>query len=486
MKMKKNDWLLAGAVAAYSYLFYQQAAGVNYLIFTLILQGLILLQTRSWVFRQKSWQITALASLLTGVNVVLVNSGLAVLANVLSLILLAGYSRMPATSIFVTALNSLYSVFTSFFSYILFREKYFPESAGSPIFAFSGIQFHQATSVGIPVIITAGFLAIYCSASATFSYLVGQIDLSFISISWILFTFTGFWVLFGFFRQLLIEDLTEVDLAAGNTLQRVRKSHYLSFKMPDLKYEYKTGFILLILLNLLLLTFNFSDIFFLTRGELPADIVYSEYLHQGVYMLIFSIVLAIGILLFLFRGNLNFYSRSRPLKMLAFAWMVQNLILVLITLSKNSLYVMEFGLTYKRIGVYTYLTLTIIGLVTSFIKVAAVKNNWFLFRKNAWAAYLVLILASCINWDRFITNHNLSFTREPDLEYLLSLSDSNFGQVYQFIKAPENKQPVLLQKRVEKHRQNVLARIDSQNWQAWNYDDFKIQQELEIEFVPIF
>jgi hypothetical protein len=249
--------------------------------------------------------------------------------------------------------------------------------------------------------------------------------------------------------------------------------------MLGLKYEFKAGFILLVLLNLLLFVFNLSDTYYLSIGELPVDIIYSEYLHQGVYMLIFSIVLAIAVLLYLFRGNLNFFSQNKTLRLLAYAWLAQNLILVIITLTKNSLYVIEFGLTYKRIGVYTYLTLTIIGLITSFIKVAAVKNNWFLFRKNAWAVYLVLIVASCVNWDRFITNHNLTFTKEPDLEYLMSLSDSSFGQIYQFVKSPGNKQPEVLLKRVERHKENVLTRIETQDWQGWNYDDHRILNELQ-------
>ena len=50
--MKKNDWLLAGAVAAYSYLFYEQQAGINYLIFTLILLGLIVVQTKKSNFQE--------------------------------------------------------------------------------------------------------------------------------------------------------------------------------------------------------------------------------------------------------------------------------------------------------------------------------------------------------------------------------------------------------------------------------------------------
>ena len=35
--MKKNDWLLFAAVGLYSFLFYQQTLGINFLIFTLFL-----------------------------------------------------------------------------------------------------------------------------------------------------------------------------------------------------------------------------------------------------------------------------------------------------------------------------------------------------------------------------------------------------------------------------------------------------------------
>ena len=35
--MKKNDWILIASVAAYSYLFYQQNLGINFLVFTISL-----------------------------------------------------------------------------------------------------------------------------------------------------------------------------------------------------------------------------------------------------------------------------------------------------------------------------------------------------------------------------------------------------------------------------------------------------------------
>jgi hypothetical protein len=474
MKMKKNDWLLAGAVAAYSYLFYEQSAGINYLIFTIMLLVLILAQTRSWVFRQRAWQLVVFTSLLSALDVVLVNSGLAVLENIISLILLAGFSNMPQTSIFIAALNSLYSLTTSLFNFTFYRKRYFPESSGR-ILSFAGINLQQVSMVVIPMAVTGVFLAIYCSASATFSNLVGEVDLSFISIPWVLFTFVGFWMMFGFFRQQLLQKITESDLMTGNNLERIRRKCNQVVKVMGLKYEFKTGFILLILLNVLLLAFNLNDAYYLTIGDLPEEIPYSEFLHQGVNMLIFSIVLAIAVLLYLFRGNLNFFSKNKPLKFLAYAWLAQNLILVILTLTKNSIYVADFGLTYKRIGVYTYLTLTAIGLIISFIKVAEVRNNWFLFRRNAWALYLILVCLSSVNWDRVLTNYNLNYAKAPDLYYLLTLSDSNLPLLQK--STAMNNLPNI-SKAIVRRTSFSLERIAAQDWQSWNYNDYLILKEL--------
>ena len=146
--------------------------------------------------------------------------------------------------------------------------------------------------------------------------------------------------------------------------------------------------------------------------------------------------MAIGILLYLFRGNLNFYSKSKPVKYLAYLWLALNLLLVCLTLTKNSIYITGTGLTYKRIGVYTYLLLTGIGLVISYVKISQVKTNWYLFRKNGWAVYLVLVLLSTLNWDRLITTYNLTYAQSPDLGYLFTLSNANLPLLYAQTKAP--------------------------------------------------
>ena len=40
--MKRNDWILLIAVAAYSFLFYEQSPGINFLIFTIVLLACLL------------------------------------------------------------------------------------------------------------------------------------------------------------------------------------------------------------------------------------------------------------------------------------------------------------------------------------------------------------------------------------------------------------------------------------------------------------
>ncbi len=54
-------------------------------------------------------------------------------------------------------------------------------------------------------------------------------------------------------------------------------------------------------------------------------------------------------------------------------------------MQKNSEYVLNLGLTYKRLGVYAFLILAIIGLIFTFIKIHQQKTNAYLLTK--WFAY---------------------------------------------------------------------------------------------------
>jgi hypothetical protein len=183
---------------------------------------------------------------------------------------------------------------------------------------------------------------------------------------------------------------------------------------------------MLSLLNGLLLLVNVLDLQFMFGGELlPANISYSEYVHQGIFSLILSIIIAIGIILWYFRGTQNF-AEQKTLKVLAYVWIAQNLIMLLSAAYKNNLYINEFSLTYKRIGVYVFLIATATGLLFTLIKLITKRSNFYLVKANSLAWYVILVMAVPIGWDKMIAGFNIyqaqSKGKEPDVAYLWSLS----------------------------------------------------------------
>jgi hypothetical protein len=128
--------------------------------------------------------------------------------------------------------------------------------------------------------------------------------------------------------------------------------------------------------------------------------------------------------MFYFRGRMNFAVNGKALRILALIWIVQNAFMLFSTAWRNEVYVLVFGLTYKRIGVYIYLLLTLIGLIVTAWKVQGKKTNAFLVRMNSWLFYSVWIIACFVNWDQLIIRNNLSTGLKPDLGYLYSLSEN--------------------------------------------------------------
>src|SRR5437764_1048287 len=77
--------------------------------------------------------------------------------------------------------------------------------------------------------------------------------------------------------------------------------------LQRINYENLSGIVLFSLLNILILFLNGIDFYsILSSNGLPEGMTHSELVHQGVELLIVSILIAISIILFYFRGALNF------------------------------------------------------------------------------------------------------------------------------------------------------------------------------------
>jgi hypothetical protein len=130
--------------------------------------------------------------------------------------------------------------------------------------------------------------------------------------------------------------------------------------------------------------------------------------------------------LYYFRGNLNFYAKNKTLKYLSYAWLAQNAVLVLSVGMRNYRYIQHFSLAYKRIGVIIFLVLTLYGLYTVFIKVEYRRSSFYLFRANTYAALVVLVATSFVNWDNVIARYNFAHSNESflHLNFMCRLGDT--------------------------------------------------------------
>lgn len=472
--MKSTLWRYGLLILFSSFLFYQQGMGLNSLLFiALLLIVLLVKQPETFSIKGQFWFFLS-GMLFSSVAIIIFHSTIAILSLIAFTLLLVANLRLSSKSVFVLIANSAYSVLATPFVWI--TEKLFGtvDSAEEAVKANRSQQLAvlRVSAIAIPIIGAIIFLLLYASANPLFSN-----AFNWISWEWIYFTFLLGLLFAGIFFYHPLHQMNRWQALRGNTISRKRK--FLSDTHPlALKFELRTAVTLLILLNILLFMFNGADLQYVLNGfTQDRDFSHAAFVHQGVYTLIISIVLAISILLYYFRGNMNFYRKHLILKRLAYLWIAQNLILAASITYKNLTYIQEFSLTYKRIGVFIYIILVVAGLLTTYLKVRDKKTTWYLLNINSWIALILLLISSFVPWDTWITNYNLSKSHNPDFKYLIHLSDANIPQLLPFRNSAHLDE--YSQKALDRKITTFEETEENQTWLSWNYQDFVTLKALQ-------
>jgi hypothetical protein len=135
-------------------------------------------------------------------------------------------------------------------------------------------------------------------------------------------------------------------------------------------------------------------------------------------MLIVSALLSIGILLFFFRENLNHFSGNKRLHQFSNIWICQNIFMLVSVGLRNMHYVSQYGLTYRRIGVFIFLIITGLALFFLFRKINLRKTFFYHVRTCGWSVFGTLLIAGFINWDLVIARYNVSPGVKHDYGYI--------------------------------------------------------------------
>ncbi len=505
--------LFAGTIL-FNIIFWQEKIAVNTLLFdAFILASVFYLYPAAFTKPAMKWLL--LAHVVTLVTLVVHNTVLAKLAFSATLLLVVVFTQFLHRSVWYAAASAVgnYLLFVfSFLDDVRLIKKGEIQSLGIK----KALRF-----LIIPLMIVAVFFLIYSFSNTVFKDVLNTVGIAlqhffarfFDWFNWERFGFLmlGLFVTGGLILKMKSNYFSEKEFGKHNDLLR-KKNDLKKWKasamfdlltlfmgrfangIMALRNENTVGIISLLMLNVLLLFINAIDIVYVWFGfSYSPSSNLTQYVHEGTGMLIFSIVLAMFVLLFFFRGNLNFYKKNKWLRFGAYSWIIQNAVLVISVLIRDYYYITHMGLAYKRIGVLVFLLMVLVGLITVFIKIHQRKTAYYLWRVNGWFAVVLLVAASCIHWDETIASYNLAHKSNIplDVKFLLSLSDKTLPLL-------EKNQDVLQAKKekvigegeyllrsnlteleiVEIRKKEFFEKQKTYSWLSWNVTDDYVKKHL--------
>jgi len=493
--MKYANTLLVVAISTLllTALFYKQSFGLNLLLFDIAFIGW-LVASKQLKLIHKNEIIAVLGFLATAFVTVLTHSMFSYFIHFMTLFVLIGVLNYVKVKSLVNAVGiSITSLFVS-------QGEFLSNLSTSTIKGKrAGRVLYASRIFIIPVVIIFVFIGIYSFSNPVFGDMVGStgeviqngVVFLFEDLDFILVLTLGFSLLISNFLLFRTSNkaLEQQDALASEKLVRVRSRISRYFKFNGLKNEYKAGLFLLAILNIMLLVLNGMDIYWVWFGFEWTGQYLKEFVHEGTYLLILSILISIVIVLYFFRGNLNFYTKNKVLKILSYVWLLQNGLLAISVAIRNFRYIEYFSLAYKRIGVVIFLLLVLYGLYTVFRKIQQRKSAFYLFKSNALVLYVVLVLTAVVNWDNFIARYNFNHANESflHLDYLSTLSDKSLPlldrplselneldeiQKAQFPFKGDFMTPEAYHNHIESRKKEFQKDWESKTWLSWNLPEY--------------
>lgn len=426
--MKKHHIIFACSLI-FLLLFYKEDLGVNLSIFGLVLTGFVcyFFQDR---FSERSHLILVVTSVLSCLAFAWYGDFASFLALAMSVLFLQFKTQDPKLKIVQIFPLVFLNGITSLGRVLMFKQ-WLPEKKIHNNFAKKLVAFFI-----IPAVFLVLFFIVYSFGSYHFSSLFTDYTLDINIGNLIIIGILGFYISFSFWNYWIPEVCYEKNELLDNEFNNIAEvKNQNTFSFLDLDFERKSGEITLLLLNIMLLIFiaayNYEQFFEITSNKQSQ---LSAATHERVNSVIFSILMAVGVILFYFKGGFNFDKKAVNLKRLATIWIFLNGVLIISTIVKNSEYVSYFGLTYKRLGVYAFLILAIIGLIYTFLKIRRQKTNAYLVNQMVWYFYGTVLLCSFVNWGNLITNYNISVNKGIEPGFLSELNFNDDARREYFLK----------------------------------------------------
>ena len=497
--MQKVHFVFFSLVAAllYTIFFYEQRIGLNLFIFDLLLIPVMLFLNKPVKFNFFTW-LLLVCTVLSAFSVMMVNTIWGIIINYMLLFTLAtALNNKGSRSFFHVGLETIPR---SFIVQARLFQKWRDDSTTSSYISIRKILY----IVILPILVLVFFFTLYINSSSVFYDAVAPIFtfISKLNFALILFFCLGIIISNILIVKTIPMQLYKLDISSSDNLLRIRKPNDYHFRKDGLLMQNKAGIVVLIMLNLLILFFNYLDITtiwfnFTWKGEML-----KEFVHQGTWILVISVIASAVIALYFFHRNINFYSKNKTLKVLTIGWILQNLVMTVSVIIRNCLYINYFGLASKRIAVMFFLLLVVIGLVSIIFKILKIKSTYFILRTNGLSLMLVLFVSSLFNWDVIIAQYNFKHYKRSFIEYkyMAHLNDAALPYIMKSLNELEEidsiQEEVLpfdtksehfwdrtrYYEQVELRKSGFLESYAKRSVLEWNYADYKAYKKLKEKY----
>ncbi|MEG0928411.1 DUF4153 domain-containing protein [Chryseobacterium sp.] len=314
----------------------------------------------------------------------------------------------------------------------------------------SGLWQKIMAFVLIPVLLLSVFFGIYATGSNHFAALFTDYELDLNLWQVFCLTVLGFFIAFNYWNHAVEKLIYKNNHFLDNDFQKEVQTPKATYSFLDLDAERISGIVSFFSLNILLIffiaTYNYEQ--FYEVSKTPVQL--SEETHERVNAVILSIIMAILVIMFYFKSGFNYDPKAKLMKILAKIWIFLNAVLILSAAVKNYEYIVNYAFTYKRLGVFAFLLLSLIGLGLTYIKIQKRKRNAFLFNTMVWYFYIIILVCSYINWGGFITSQNMK-RKNFDVSY--HFDTVNFSEK-ELLKYAEEKNDLKLKKALQNKIKN--------------------------------
>ena len=483
-----SNILVALSGLVYAFLFWHESMGLNTLLYSaFLLVALTLLHPGVWQSHRVI--VIGAATVFSTLLVVVHHSFLAKFTHVVTLILFIGFVQARELRfIWYAFLVGLSGLFTGPLGH-------------SQSFQSAGINKPRMRAFAywfklilLPLFLGVLFFLIYYQANSHFADIITRIWKSISQVfrwRWsfsqvLLFLFGAVVMMSLIWPSLGIHYFKRKDKNHPLNLARTRSKTSSIWGMNALSQEYLRAKLTIGLLNGLLFIVNVTDLRYAwVEYEATTANQLQKYVHEGTYLLILSILMAMFVLIYFFRKNLNFFPNNQRLIDLANLWILQNGLLVLSVGYRNYQYIDKYGLAYKRLAVIFFLLLVLFGLFTLFLKIKHKRSLFYLFLLNGWALYATFLMTSAVNWDLMITRYNIQekFEGRIDIYFLgPQMSDKNLFILEKHkerIAGPTDNGLATFEGTLSEKRQRLKSRTENLSWKSWNLIDWRNKQYLK-------